>query len=268
MTAADVANAITSTASPATGLAAIAQPVGTFDGVVLSLQPGLPFNTVTVSAVGDPTPIPGVRYASSYSPAVGDTVTFMHVGNMITILFAPSGGTGSSGGGVDIGDCIWTPVQKTSNPNWLLCDTRAVDPVLYPALHAINANTPDLMHYLPAGTGLVTAGTTAGAATHTMAAGDLVAHTHTGAAHAHSHSHAGPSHNHGYDQQVVGGGYGAGAYTAAYTSSHVGTDSAGTGATSTDATTTTPGAGGSTGSGTAFSILNPVRGGYWYQRAL
>jgi hypothetical protein len=254
MTPADVAAAITSTASPATGLSPIAQPVGESQGVVISLQPGLPFNTVTVTVAGDPTQIPGVRYATSYSPSVGDTVVFNHVGDMLVIAYALSGGSGSSGGGVDIGDCIWTPIQKTSNPNWLLCDGSAVNATTYPALHAINANTPDLMHYLPAGTGLVAAGATAGATTHALTLAELAAHDH-------SHAHVGGAHAHTISNSFTagtavpqGGAYLGTAGSANSTNSG--------GAVSTDTDTT------SVGSGTAHSILNPVRGGYWYQRAL
>src|SRR5665213_967003 len=66
---------------------------------------------------------------------------------------------------LDTGDCIWTPTTKSGSTLWLIADGTLVNSTTWPTLYAFNTHTPNLVSYLPAGTGLVAAGATAGATT-------------------------------------------------------------------------------------------------------
>lgn len=61
-------------------------------GQILSTQAGPP-RTVTVSIAGDPTPVAGVSFVSSYAPTVGDTVAIDFLGNDPVVVYTLAGST-------------------------------------------------------------------------------------------------------------------------------------------------------------------------------
>jgi microcystin-dependent protein len=228
-------------------------------GTVTVVNAGPP-PTVTATVNGT-TSVITCLYASAYAlsgPTVGDVV-FGRRDTQGDYWVMDTLTTGASiGPTVPLGGCIWTPVTIT-DASWLLCNGGTFSATTYPALNTLlGGNTlPDLVNYLPAGTGLVAARATAGSKTHALTTAELASHTHTGAAHTHSHSH-GASNSQAF-MTYAGGVGGSGVSAGTGVSTDLVTD--------TDATSTTPGAGGSAGSGTAHSILNPVTGGYYYMRS-
>ncbi len=117
------------------------------------------------------------------------------------------------------------PYAGASAPiGWLICDGASVLVADYPRLHAAigyawggagaNFTLPDMVGRMPIGVGTLGADTyaladTGGAATHTLAEGEVPGHVHSGPSHTHgvgtlvnanqsvSHSHLGNNHTHG-----------------------------------------------------------------------
>ena len=265
-------------------------------GTVASIATVLP-DTVDVyignSPAGvSPSAATGLPYSSAYTPAVGDAVCVLHgQGSSRSSYFVLGVAAGSpSGGGiaaaVPVGSIMMFPVTVTYT-NWLLCNGGTFSSTTYPALYSLLGSTtlPDLRDTLPMGAHtIVSLGATAGSQTST----GLVAHTHggpshthTSAAHSHNHNHNDTGHSHGHNHSYsepvsAGSEYAAGTLGGlTVASANTGSDStSGSANIANDATSTTPGATGSAsgttgsaGSGSSFSVLNPVLGVNWYIRA-
>jgi len=249
MTAADVAAAIATTATPATDLSAGIAPVGRQYGVIVSTQGGTP-PTVTITLAGSSTPIAGVRYELGYSPNVADTVIIDHVGTDVIVAGAlASGAVGPSGGPVPVGCMLAFPAAFT-DPAWLLCDGSTFSSVTYPALNTYLGGTtlPDARGVAVMGAGVngIVLGTrdAVGKVISHAHTGDVhthpgAAHTHTTDVHTHSHSHTGSGGN----AFVAGGGSSAGIAVTGASYQQIAN-------TSTDAT---GGGGGNTSAATAAS---------------
>jgi microcystin-dependent protein len=235
-------------------------------------------NTVDVyagnSAAGvTPTAATGWPYLSGYNPQVGDAVVYLQgQGSSASshLVLGTVAGSSSGGGsaGVPIGAIQMFPVSITY-PNWLLCNGGTFSATTYPALNALLGGTtlPNLVNALPMGAGSIVAlGSTAGSAT----ANGLVAHTHGGPSHTHTDS--GHSHSHSHTPSGTATNF----IATPGSNVPVGTGGSTWGSpsvTTTDSTSgqanlnSASGTTGSAGSGSSFSVLNPVVGVAYYIRA-
>jgi len=255
------------------------------------------------STGAQPSTANGLAYMSDYNPVVGDAV-FLVAGQagMRTsyLVFGTQAGSSSGGGssGVPIGAIQIFPVTITY-PNWLPCNGGTFSAVTYPALNTLlGGNTlPNLVNFLPMGAGsTVSLGSTAGASTQTLTTAQLAAHNHghnhTGPSHTHtgpSHTHTDSGHSHNHNHSVGGGSSNYALYSSATdtpsgsghfsvggnaantdsdnTSGNASLNNSGTGATGSSGTGNTSTDNTSAGSGSSFSILNPVTGVAYYIKA-
>ena len=147
-----------------------------------------------------------------------------------------------------------------STEGWMLCDGATI-----PASQTLTGDVPTLNdgRFLQGNTHANVGGT--GTGSKTLSIDEIPAHTHTGAAHIHtgpSHTHTGPNHSHTYDAHYTGcqgGPHIQYVKRSGPNTSDQSTFDSGTGATgysgTGDTSSTTPGAGGSTGGGTAFDVI-------------
>jgi hypothetical protein len=240
--------------------------------VVVSIQLGSP-TTLTVQVSGSTVDVPAVRFATSYSPVVGQTVVCDNVNGDLVVAYSLNGGAGANGGPVPLGTLIALD-YALSDPAWILCIGGTFSSVTYPDLYAARGNSnaiPDLrgVTLMGAGANGVTLGTrdpngkseahvhgSGGSHTHTGPS-----HTHTGPSHSHSHNHAGLTHSHSHNHgPATGTGFlsnqgSAGAVAATFTGSDFPSTLTDTDATTasptTDTDATTGGTGATGASGTA-----------------
>lgn len=153
---------------------------------------------------------------------------------------------------------------------WLLCDGRAVSKTDYPALYAViggafgesgtTFNLPDRRDRLAVGAGAVALNAYGGAANVTLTEANLPAHSHPVTDTGHSHGVTDSGHDHDdFGDETTGIGVTAGSDNAAVKYSASGKTSSETAGVTVNSATTGISVG-STGSGTAFSILPPVIG--------
>lgn len=210
-TPADVARALVTTPSPASGLASGNAPIARNFGVVVSIQVGSP-TTLTLTLSGSAVAVAGVRFLSSYTPLVNDTVV-VETSGPDNIVLGNLAGVGVSNGvpaGAIQSFAMAAPV------GWLLCDGTSYATATYPALFAAIAytwggggasfNVPDLRGRSQiaagAGSGLTarSLAQTGGEENHILSLAELASHghNHSHGSHVHNHTHGSHSHSHGH----------------------------------------------------------------------
>ena len=174
-------------------------------GVIQSVQT----SSVTLTIGGSATAVSGVKYLSSYSPTVGDTVWLATDGRdwlVIGKLGPGSGGGGSIVEALPAGSIIeWG--GATAPANWLIADGSAVSRTTYASLFAAigttfgagdgstTFNLPDMRGRVPVGKNGGTFGTlgaTGGAETVALTLAQMPGHSHavtiTDPGHTHSNT--------------------------------------------------------------------------------
>lgn len=174
-------------------------------GVVQSIQTG----SLTLTIGGSATTVSGIKYLSSYTPTVNDTVWLATDGRdwMVIGKLSDGSGGGSGGGTVEAlpaGSIIeWT--TTTAPANWLICDGAAVSRTTYASLFAVigttygagngttTFNLPDLRGRVPVGVNGATfgwLGSQGGSEAVSLTTTQLPAHNHTITLTDPGHSHA------------------------------------------------------------------------------